>query len=204
MQALGDDRFQHQVSDCLNTLTLAYETASLHRANPSEQPHTSTHSTDYSVHTVWSETTPRTMTDALTIIISVPLAAHHYLPCDPSSLHQDLSLALQPLMYDVKYCTPSKFRFILLLHDTDAFIETLPSMCFPIAPASQRLYLNVVLAEIVRLFRMSNEMTECEYLTVWGSSVVSERVLGVVEGVARRGMVRVENGVRRARLVPLR
>lgn len=77
-------------------------------------------------------------------------------------------------------------------------------MCFPIAPASQRLYLNVVLAEIVRLFRMSNEMTECEYLTVWGSSVVSERVLGVVEGVARRGMVRVENGVRRARLVPLR
>jgi hypothetical protein len=76
----------------------------------------------------------------------------------------------------------------------------LPAMCFPIAPSSQNCYLNVVLAEIVRLFRHSNEDTLCEYLTVWDNQQLSARVLGAAERVARDGQVTIENGIRRAKI----
>lgn len=203
MQALGDDRFQHQLSECFTTLNLAYETGSIHRANRSEAPGQASHSTDYSVYTIWSRTTTHTMTDALTVIISVPLAPHHYELCSHTIDPEDLALALQPLMYDVKYCSPSKFRFILLLQNTEHFIETLPSVCFPIAPSSTKSYLNEGLAEIVRLFRDSNEETDCDYLTIWDSPQLSERIMGAVEMVGKKGQVTMENGVKRAKLLPM-
>ncbi|KAH7411697.1 hypothetical protein DE146DRAFT_250965 [Phaeosphaeria sp. MPI-PUGE-AT-0046c] len=204
MQALGNDRFQHQLSSCLSTLNLAYETASIHRANRPKHLNQPSSSTDYSVHTAWSRTTPSTMTDALTIIVSVPLSEHHYELCNHPAIHEDLALALQPLMYDIKYCSPSKFTFILLLHDTEHFIERLSTMCFPIAPSSRRYYLNVVLAEIVRLFRQSNEETESDYITLWDSPQLTERIMGAVDTVATKGQVTVENGVSRAKLLPVR
>lgn len=204
MKALGDDHFQHQLSDCFSTLNLSYETASIHRANRLGHFNNISSSTDYSVYTAWSRTTTRVMTDALTVIISVPLAGHHYEFCSPPTIHENLELALQPLRYDVKYCSPSKFRFILLLHNTEHFIETLPTMCFPIASSTPKYYLNVVLAEIVRLFRQSNEETECEYLTIWNSPQLSGRIMGAVEMVAKKGQVTMENGVSRAKLLPMR
>jgi hypothetical protein len=53
--------------------------------------------------------------------------------------------------------------------------------------------------EIVRLFRQSNEETMCEYLTVWNNPQPSDRILGVIEQVAREGHITIENGVRRAK-----
>jgi hypothetical protein len=202
MKALGDDRFQHQVGDCLATLARAYETASMHRAIPSSGPDNARR-TDYSVFTAWSGTTTRPMSDALTVVISVPLAETHYEMCSQTDVTEELALSLQPLMYDVKYCSPTKFTFVLLLSETEHFIDKLPKMCFPIAPFAHTYYLNVVLAEIVRLFRLSNEETQCDYLTIWDNQHLSERILSSVELVSKKGQVTVENGVLRAKLLPL-
>jgi hypothetical protein len=204
MKALGDDRFHHQVGDCLQTLARAYETASMHRAIPSSSPNNA-RPTDYSVYTAWSTTTTTTrpMSDAFTVVISVPLAENHYETCSQSDVTEELALSLQPLMYDVKYCSPAKFTFVLLISETEHFITKLPGMCFPIAPSAHTCYLNVVLAEIVRLFRQSNEETQCDYLTIWDSKQLSERILSSVELVSKKGQVIVENGVLRAKLLSM-
>jgi hypothetical protein len=123
--------------------------------------------------------------------------------CSQTDVTEELALSLQPLMYDVKYCSPTKFTFVLLLSETEHFIEKLPKMCFPIAPFAHTYYLNVVLAEIVRLFRLSNEETQCDYLTIWDNQQLSERILSSVELVSKKGQVTVENGVLRAKLLPL-
>jgi hypothetical protein len=200
MRALGEDRFQHQIGDCLETLALAYETGSMHRARPYHIEFDHLNSTDYSVLTAWSRTKHRPKSDSLTVIISIRMAEHHYRPCNRTEVVKDLTTSLQPLMYDVKYCSPAKFEFVLLLHGSERFMTKLPAMCFPIAPSSQNCYLNVVLAEIVRLFRHSNEDTRCDYLTIWDNQQLNERVLGAAERVARDGQVTIENGIRRAKI----
>jgi hypothetical protein len=202
MKALGEDRFQHQIGNCLDPLALAYETATMHRACASKQLD-SAKLTDYSVHTAWSRTS-RPISDALTVVISIPLAENHYESCNRDEVITSLTPLLQPLMYDVKYCSPIKFTFVLLLSNADNFMERLPQMCFPIAPHSQSHYLNVILPEIVRLFRQSNEETECDYLTIWNNQQLHERILGAVELVSKKGQVTMDNGTLRAKLLPRR
>jgi hypothetical protein len=145
----------------------------------------------------------QSMSDALTVVISVPMAESHYELCLRNEVIAELALSLQPLMYDVKYCSPSKFTFVLLLTKNDDVISRLPNICFPIASHSHSYYLNIVLVEIVRLFRQSNEDTQCDYLTIWDSPQMNERILGAIELVSKKGQVTMENGVLRARLLPM-
>jgi hypothetical protein len=156
----------------------------MHRACASKQLDNAK-PTDYSVHTAWSRTSRhQPISDALTVVIT------------------SLTPLLQPLMYEVKYCSPIKFTFVLLLSNADNFMERLPQMCFPIAPHTQSHYLNVILPEIVRLFRQSNEETECDYLTIWNNQQINERILGAVELVSKKGQVTMDNGTLRAKLLP--
>jgi hypothetical protein len=200
MKALGEDRFQHQVGDCLETLALAYETVSMHRVRPHYFEFDHLNTADYSVVTAWSRPKQRPKSDSFTAIISVHLAEHHYRPCNRTEVIENLTTSLQPLTYDVKYCSPAKFEFVLLLHGSERFITKLPALCFPIAPSSQNCYLSIILAEIVRLFRHSNEDTLCDYLTVWDNQQLNDCILGAAERVARDGQVTNENGIRRAKI----
>jgi hypothetical protein len=203
MRALGDERFQQQVGESLANLALAYETATMHRACGPEHDN-DTRLTDYSVYTAWSRRPNPPMSDPLTVIISVSLAGNHYEFCNQAQVINELAPLLQPLMYDVKYCSPAKFTFVLLLNGAEDFIERLPEMCFPIATSMQTFYLSVVLAEIVRCFRQSNEETECEYLTIWNEAQLNRRILGAVELVSKKGHVTMDNGTLRAKLLPTR
>jgi hypothetical protein len=143
------------------------------------------------------------VSDTLTVVVSIPLAESHYETCNRREVTEELALSLQPLMYDVKYCSPTKFTFILLLSETEHFIGRLPELCFPIAPSTHTHYLNVVLSEIVQLFRQSNEDTQCDYLTIWNSQQLSERIMNHVELVSKKGQVTMENGVMRAKLLSM-
>jgi hypothetical protein len=187
----------------LDTLALAYETATMHRAHVPKHID-DMRPTDYSVYTAWSRTSRQATSNTLTVVISVPLADNHYECCIQEEVQKDLSTSLQPLIYDVKYCSPIKFTFVLLLSGSENFIERLPAMCFPIARHTQSQYLNVVLAEIVRLFRQSNEETECDYLTIWNNQQINESILGTVERVSRKGQVTMDNGIFRAKLLPIK
>jgi 2-phosphoglycerate kinase len=202
MKALGDDRFQQQIGNCLGNLTLAYETATMHRACGSGQD-SDPRPTDYSVYTAWSRTSAQPVLDALTVVISVPITENHYELCNQDEVIAELAPLLQPLMYDVKYCSPTKFTFVLLLSDSENLISRLPEMCFPIAKSTQTFYLSVVLAEIVRLFRHSNEETECDYVTIWNEQQLNERILDAIELVSKKGEVAMDNGTLRAKLLPI-
>jgi hypothetical protein len=158
---------------------------------------------DYSVFAAWSRPSERLFSDILNVVVSVPLTAEHYRTCSWEQTVEDVALALDSLIYDGKDRKPERISFLLYLNGADSLIPTLADSCFPLAEHSHDHYIDVIIAEIVRLFRESNEYTPCGYVTIWNNEPLLERIMAPARDIARKGQVIFERGIYRAKLLPM-
>jgi hypothetical protein len=159
--------------------------------------------TGYTVFAAWSRPSQLPSSDILNVVISVPLAAEHYRTCSWEQTVEDVALALDSLIYDGKDRKLARISFLLYLSGVDSLIPTLADTCFPLAEHSHDHYIDVVIAEIVRLFRESNEYTACDYLTIWNNERLLERIMAPARDIARKGQVVFDKGIYRAKLLPM-
>jgi hypothetical protein len=133
----------------------------------------------------------------------VYLTAEHYRTCSWEQTVEDVALALDSLIYDGTNRKPERISFLLYLNGADSLIPMLADTCFPLAQHSHDHYIDVVIAEIVRLFRESNEYTPCDYLTIWNNERLLERIMAPARDIARKGQVVFDKGIYRAKLLPM-
>lgn len=196
LKAIRDDRCKCQIFDYIGNFERVYQFASLsHTSNPNV--------TGYAVTAAWSRTAQKPDSDVLNVVITVPNPDEAYRACVPEDVIAGVALSLDPLISEIEHRKPQRISFLLFLNGTNDLITNLASACFPLAEHSHDHYLDVVIAEIVRLFRESNEYTPCDYLTIWNDSAMFEHIYSPISTVANKGQVVVERGIFRAKLLPM-
>ncbi|KAH7089620.1 hypothetical protein FB567DRAFT_590429 [Paraphoma chrysanthemicola] len=193
LKAIRDGRCELQILTCIERLSQVYETATPRRTTIFSDPF-------YDVCVAWSQTTENPPSDILTVVIDVPLTADHSKPWSREQVVESIALALAPFIDDSQSKKPHKISFLLHLDDAKHPMCTLALNCFPIANYSHDHYIDMVIAEIVRLFRKGNEDTPCEYLTIWKGESLLEYMMLPVKNVATKGQVVVKDGMYHAKL----
>ncbi|KAH7073815.1 hypothetical protein BKA63DRAFT_604128 [Paraphoma chrysanthemicola] len=193
LKAIRDGRCELQILTCIERFSQVYETATPRRTTVSSDPF-------YDVCVAWSRTTESPPSDILNIIIDVPLTADHFKPWSRVQVVESIAIALNPLINDTKSSKPHKISFLLHLDDAKRPMWTLALECLPIANYTHDHYIDMVIAEIVRLFRRVNKDVECEYLTIWKGESLLEYMMLPVQNVATKGQVVVKDGMYHAKL----